>query len=230
MRQFEGADSYRRSRERMVRLELEDREIRDRAVLRAMREVPRHRFADEALAGQAYGGHALPIGWGQTLSQPYMVARMTETLELTGSERVLEIGTGSGYQAAVLARIGCRVYTVERIAELAKRARRLLDRIGASGVLVSAGDGSNGWKEFAPFDRILLTAGAESIPESLKEQLGDPGILVTPLGKEEQNLVVLRRRSGRDRVENLGPCRFVPLLPGTTAGPAGRGQERKEPL
>lgn len=215
MRPYRGVEKYRTSRERMVRREVEERGVRDREVLRAMREVPRHVFADPALAGQAHGGHALPIGHGQTLSQPYMVGRMTETLEIRGGERVLEIGTGSGYQAAVLARLGCHVFSVERIAELARRARRVLDEIGAANVLIRAGDGMQGWKEYAPYDRVLVTAGAETMPEALLEQLADPGVLVSPLGGEDQDLVVVRRAGGRDRTESLGPCRFVPLLPGT---------------
>ncbi|MFH1278745.1 MAG: protein-L-isoaspartate(D-aspartate) O-methyltransferase [Candidatus Eisenbacteria bacterium] len=226
MNPYRGVGAYRSSRERMVKREAEERGIKDRAVLRSMREVPRHLFADDALAGQAYSGHALPIGFGQTLTQPYMVARMTEALEVEGGKRVLEIGTGSGYQAAVLARLGCAVFTIERIPELARRARRVLDEIGASNVLVRAGDGSRGWSEYAPYERILVTAGAGEIPATLLGQLADPGILVTPLGEEEQDLVVVRRENGRDRTESLGPCRFVPLLPGT-AQPGGNGTERK---
>lgn len=221
---YRGIEAYRSSRERMVEREVEGRGVRDRAVLRAMRQVPRHLFADDALAGQAYKGHALPIGFGQTLTQPYMVARMTETLEAGGGMRVLEIGTGSGYQAAVLARLGCRVFTVERVPELARRARRVLDEIGASNVLVRAGDGSRGWSEYAPYERILVTAGAAEMPGPLLEQLADPGVLVTPLGGEEQDLVVVRRENGRDRTESLGPCRFVPLLPGV-APAGGNGTE-----
>jgi protein-L-isoaspartate(D-aspartate) O-methyltransferase len=140
---------------------------------------------------------------------------MTEALVLAGGERVLEIGTGSGYQAAVLARLGCHVFSVERIPELAQRARRLLDSIGAATVLIRIGDGGEGWREFAPFERILLTAGGRLIPESLREQLADPGILVAPLGGDEQEIVVLTREGGRDATASKGPCRFVPLVRGS---------------
>ncbi|MFH1679128.1 MAG: protein-L-isoaspartate(D-aspartate) O-methyltransferase [Candidatus Eisenbacteria bacterium] len=223
MRPYRGAEEYRASRERMVRTEAGERGIRDPLVLQAMLEVPRHLFADEALAPRAYGGHALPIGHGQTLTQPYMVARMTEALALRGGERVLEIGTGSGYQAAVLARAGCHVFSVERIPELARRARRLLDAIGAATVLVHIGDGAEGWPEFAPYDRILLTAGGSSVPEALLEQLGDEGLLVAPVGEGRQELVRIRREGGAERVESLGPCRFVPLVREAPARPEPGG-------
>jgi len=225
---FRGLDEYRTARDRMVRLEAEEKGIADGQLLDALRRVPRHRFADEALAGRAYGGHTLPIGWGQTLSQPYMVARMTEALEPRSGDRVLEVGTGSGYQAALLARLGCRVFTIERIPELARRARRILDEIGASSVCVMTGDGSIGWKEYAPFERILVTAGAPSIPEELLAQLADPGILVSPLGGESQELVIVRREGGREKKRVLEPCRFVPLVRGNgplrANGPAGRSR------
>jgi len=212
VRPYRGVEAFRSSRERMVREEAEARGIRDRRVLQALREVPRHLFADEALAEQAYGGHALPIGWGQTLTQPYTVALMTEALQLEGGEKVFEVGTGSGYQAAILARLGCRVYSMERIPGLARRARRVLDQVGAADVLIRTGDASHGWPEFAPFDRIVVTAGAEELPAPLKEQLADGGILVCPVGKESQEIVLLRRQNGRFRESTLGACRFVPLI------------------
>ncbi|MBM3319485.1 MAG: protein-L-isoaspartate(D-aspartate) O-methyltransferase [Candidatus Eisenbacteria bacterium] len=220
MRPYRGAEEYRTARERMVRTEAIEKGIRDPRVLRALLEVPRHLFAEEALASRAYGAHALPIGRGQTLSQPYMVARMTEALELRGGEKVLEVGTGSGYQAAVLARAGCRVFSVERIPELAQRARKILDAIGAANVVVRIGDGSEGWPEFAPFDRILLTAGGRAIPTSLKDQLGEGGIVVAPVGERRQELLRVRKERGGERVETLGPCRFVPLV-------TGEGRRRK---
>ncbi|MBN1826945.1 MAG: protein-L-isoaspartate(D-aspartate) O-methyltransferase [Candidatus Eisenbacteria bacterium] len=223
-----GAESYRSARERMVRVEVEERGIHDDRVLRALLDVPRHLFADEALAAQTYRGNALPIGWGQTLSQPWIVARMTEALELGGGERILEVGTGSGYQAAVLSRLGCRVFSVERVPELARRARRLLDRIGVERVSIRSGDGAAGWRDFAPFDRILLTAGTREIPEPVREQLADPGVLVAPLGTERQTLTVLRRERGRDRIETLEDCRFVPLLPRRSENVGGAdGRDRK---
>jgi protein-L-isoaspartate(D-aspartate) O-methyltransferase len=201
---------------------IEARGVRDPLVLAALSEVPRHLFADNALASRSYGDHALPIGWSQTLSRPLTVARMSEALALSGGERVLEIGTGSGYQAAVLARIGCHVFSVERIAELAQKARRLLDSIGAATVLLKVGDGADGWREFAPFDRILITAGAKLIPDTLRAQLADPGTLVAPLGDAEQEIVVLRREMGAERTESIGPCRFVPFVRGTSRGGPGR--------
>jgi protein-L-isoaspartate(D-aspartate) O-methyltransferase len=143
---------------------------------------------------------------------------MSEALALRGGERVLEIGTGSGYQAAVLARVGCHVFSVERIAALAQRARHLLDSIGAATVLLKVGDGADGWREFAPFDRILITAGARLVPDSLRDQLGDPGILVAPLGGAEQEIVVIRREGGAERTESIGPCRFVPFVRGPSRG------------
>lgn len=199
----------------MVREEVEEKGVRDRKVLRALREVPRHLFADSAIDGQAYRGSALPIGWGQTLSQPLVVARMSEALELSGGERVLEVGTGSGYQAAVLARIGCRVYSIERIPELARRSRTLLDSIGVDNVLIRTGDGTLGWREHAPFDRIVITAGAEDVAEALRSQLGDSGILVAPVGGKKQELIVLKRENGTDRIDTIGSCHFVPLISGS---------------
>jgi protein-L-isoaspartate(D-aspartate) O-methyltransferase len=226
VRPYRGVEDYAASRERMVRLEAAEKGIRDAAVLGALLEVPRHLFADEALAARAYGGHALPIGHGQTLTQPYMVARMTEALEIRGGERVLEVGTGSGYQAAVLARMGCRVFSVERIPDLARRARRLLDSIGAANVVIRTGDGALGWPEFAPFERILLTAGSDSIPPRLKEQLADPGILVAPIGRLRQELFALHRAGGAEKVRPLGPCRFVPFVRGEARAGEGGGIEK----
>ncbi len=207
-----GTEEFRSARRRMVADEVEAKGIGSREVLRALLEVPRHLFADDALRFQAYGGHALPIGWGQTLSQPYVVGAMTEALELTGEEKVLEVGTGSGYQAAVLSRLAREVRTVERIGELARRARSVLSRLKIRNVHVACRDGSNGWGEHAPYDRILFTAGAESIPAEVLDQLADPGILVAPVGGATQRIVVLRREGGVDRTEDLGACEFVPFI------------------
>ncbi len=208
---------FRNARNRMVDELVAGRGVSDPAVHRAMREVPRHLFAGESLRFQAYGDHALPIGWGQTISQPYIVALMTEALRLSGGEKVLEVGTGSGYQAAVLARLAARVYTMERIPELAGSARLAIDQSGARNVVLRAGDATDGWKEHAPFDRILVTAGADKFPDKLAVQLADPGIMVCPVGPDQnQNLLVLER-DGADTLIDLGACRFVPFVSGRPA-------------
>jgi protein-L-isoaspartate(D-aspartate) O-methyltransferase len=200
----------------MVRDQVEARGIRDRRVLAAMAAVPRHRFLDRGLAAQAYGDHAFPIGFDQTISKPFMVAYLAECLELTGRERVLEIGTGTGYQAAVLARLAREVWTVERIAELASRAERVLKDLGFTNVHVRWGDGNAGWPEAAPFDRILLTASASRIPRKLLDQLADGGWLVGPVGSgEAQRIVRVKRGPEGWRATSLRPCRFVPLERGT---------------
>ncbi len=200
-------------RDAMVRTQLVQRGIRDERVLAAMRKVPRHLFVPEAIRQRAYDDMALSIGEGQTISQPYMVAIMTELLELTGSERVLEIGTGSGYQAAILAELSREVYTVERIAALGARAERQLQALGYSTVQVRIGDGTSGWPEKSPFDRIIITAGAPKIPEPLLEQLGEGGILLSPVGdRYSQQLVRVIKREGSTRQEFHTLCVFVPLI------------------
>jgi len=202
-----------RARERMVREEVVGKGIRDARVIEAMSEVPRHRFLPEALEGDAYGPSALPIGLGQTISAPYMVALMTEALRLGGGEKVLEVGTGSGYQTAVLAHLTPRVVSVERIPELAQRAQRLLASLGLEGVVVKVGDGSLGYAEAAPYDRILVTAGAPEIPLALKTQLADGGVLVAPVGgRLEQVLLRITRSGDRFAEEPLCRCVFVPLV------------------
>ncbi len=200
-------------RERMVAEQLARRGIRDERVLRAMAKVPRHQFVDEALAGRAYGDYPLPIGERQTISQPYMVALMTEALALVGHERVLEIGTGSGYQTAVLAELCCKVFSVERIKSLADRAVRTLDALGYYNVLVRVGDGSLGWREEAPFDVILVTAGAPAVPEALVAQLNPKGRLVVPVGDEQGQVlrVGVREEQGM-RWTDKGGCVFVKLI------------------
>ncbi len=205
---------YARARERMVSEQIEARGITDPAVLRAMREIPRHRFVEEALAPSAYGDHALPIGFGQTISQPYMVALMTELLRPLPDYRVLEIGTGSGYQAAVLARVVRTVFTIERIEPLAARARTLLQDLGIGNVEVRTGDGTLGWRRFAPFDGILVAAGAPEVPPSLAEQLRPGGRLIAPTGtRGSQRLVVLEHDPAEGLVRSLSvPCTFVPLI------------------
>jgi protein-L-isoaspartate(D-aspartate) O-methyltransferase len=200
-------------RERMVAEQLVRRGIRDERVLRAMTKVPRHRFVDEALAGRAYGDYPLPIGERQTISQPYMVALMTEALGLVGHERVLEIGTGSGYQTAILAELCGKVFSVERIKSLADRAVRTLDSLGYYNVLVRVGDGSLGWREEAPFEAILVTAGAPAVPDALVEQLSPKGCLVVPVGDAYGQVL---RKGVRDeegmRWADLGGCVFVKLI------------------
>lgn len=197
-------------------LTLRRRGITDAAVLRAMDEVPREMFMPESLRDQAYQDHAMPIECGQTISQPYVVAYMTELLELQPQHRVLEIGTGSGYQAAVISRIASQVVSIERYRTLAEGARKALDRIGYTNVEVIVGDGFEGARHRAPFDRIIVTAAAEEVPQALLDQLAEGGILVLPLGPHSgpQQIVRLRKSGGGMTREELIAVRFVPLLPG----------------
>lgn len=201
-------------RRRMVEEQLAGRGIRDRRVLEAMGAVPRHDFVEEALAARAYGDHALPTLEGQTISQPWIVARMLELLELETHHRVLEIGTGTGYNTALLARLAGQVFSVERVAELVRAARRRLDARGVANVALRHGDGSVGWREFAPYDRVLVAAAAPHVPEALQEQLAENGVLVIPVGgSRAQHLEVWRRLpEGRWEHRRHGECRFVPLL------------------
>lgn len=204
---------YRLARERMVKNQLVPRGISDRRVLEAMGRVQRHLFVEEALEGEAYNDHPLPIGHKQTISQPYIVALMTEALALTGTEHTLEIGTGSGYQTAVLAELSKTVYTIERIRLLLDNARRTLEKLGYTNIRFKAFDGTLGWKEFGPFDAIIVTAGAPRIPEPLKEQLAEGGRMIVPVGnKFSQDLIRVTRTKGSFREENLGGCRFVDLI------------------
>ncbi len=202
---------YEAARERMVADQIVARGVKDPKTLAAMRKVPRHLFVPAAWAGQAYDDHPLPIGQGQTISQPYIVAFMTEALGLRGGETVLEVGTGSGYQAAVLAEIAARVYSIEIVLALANEARSRLVGLGYSDVQVRAGDGYAGWPEAAPFDAIMVTAAAPRIPEPLKEQLRDGGRLVLPVGDEYQELIVVTRRGPRFEERRVLPVRFVPM-------------------
>lgn len=202
---------YERARRRMVASLAQV--VTDERVLAAMAEVPRHAFVEEALRGRSYDQCSLPIGLGQTISHPLTVARMTEALELTGSERVLEVGTGSGYQTAVLARLCANVYTVERIAALGIRARRLLEQLGNYNVALQVGDGTIGWRSEAPFDAIIVTAGSPTPPRPLLGQLRTGGRLVVPVGQEGgQALLRLCVTERGVREEVIGDCRFVPLL------------------
>ncbi|MDD2335459.1 MAG: protein-L-isoaspartate(D-aspartate) O-methyltransferase [Geobacteraceae bacterium] len=202
------------ARKRMVENQVVGRGIRDRRVIEAMLKIPRHLFVEEAMAAQAYNDNPLPIGERQTISQPYMVALMTELLELKGKERVLEIGTGSGYQAAVLAVLADRVYTMERIRPLAMQARKVLDSLGLLNVNIKIDDGTCGWEEESPFDAIIVTAGAPEIPETLVTQLAPGGCLVLPVGNQiSQTLVRVRKGiDGVVSVEQSIGCRFVKLI------------------
>lgn len=202
-----------RARQRMVEEQLVARGIKDPRVLTAMRLVPRHRFVEQALWDRAYGDHALPIGERQTISQPYMVGLMTELLQLSGDERVLEIGTGSGYQAAVLARLARKVYTVERIKPLAMRARTALEALGVTNVVVKIFDGTYGWSDEAPFDAVIVTAGAPEVPQPPLDQLRDGGRMVTPVGdRGQQMLLKIVKDPKGPIVTRLLPCVFVPLI------------------
>jgi protein-L-isoaspartate(D-aspartate) O-methyltransferase len=205
---------YDRLREEMVRRQIEARGVRDPATLSAMRKVPRHLFVSEALRDQAYGDHPLPIGEQQTISQPFIVAEMTQALALTREDRVLEIGTGSGYQAAVLAQIVYKVYTIERIHALYIHARRLFDQLRYHNIVTRYSDGTTGWKQEAPFSAIIVTAGAPRIPEALVAQLAPGGRMVVPVGNQHtQELVnVTRDSEGEIHQKNLGGCRFVKLV------------------
>lgn len=200
----------------MVETQIRARGVSDTRVLEAMKEIPRHLFVDEALLDQAYADNPLPIGERQTISQPYMVAIMTEALDLTGYDKVLEIGTGSGYQAAILSRIADRVISLERIASLSARARRILDRLKCYNVLLMVADGTFGWRDEAPYDAIIVTAGAPEIPRTYVEQLAPGGRLVIPVGGGySQNLTKVTRRSDNKddlEYEDLGGCRFVNLI------------------
>ncbi|MEK7828583.1 MAG: protein-L-isoaspartate(D-aspartate) O-methyltransferase, partial [Deltaproteobacteria bacterium] len=207
-------DDYLRSRQRMVETQIIPRGIKDKRVIEAMLTIPRHLFVpEEALWSQAYSDYPLPIGERQTISQPYIVAFMTEAIELKGTEKVLEIGTGSGYQTAILSMLAEKVYSVERISSLAAGARKALDSLGCSNVVINIGDGTLGWSEEAPFDAILTTAAAPDIPKCYVEQLNIGGKLVIPVGDEySQTLVkIMKTKKGITRQE-MGGCRFVKLV------------------
>jgi protein-L-isoaspartate(D-aspartate) O-methyltransferase len=204
---------YEGRREKMVRTQIEARGVHDPTVLRAMRKVPRHRFVPEAFRDQAYDDGPLPIGHKQTISQPYTVAVMSEALGLTGKERVLEIGTGSGYQTAILAELAEWVYSIERIPELAKSARTVLDELRYDNVANRVGDGTRGWKSEAPFQCIIVTAGAPQVPEPLLQQLAEGGRLVIPVGDPHTQTMTRVARRGQEFItENLGAYRFVELI------------------
>lgn len=204
---------YEAARFAMVEDKIARRGIKDTRVLRAMEKVPRHFFVDEALLPQAYNDHPLPIGENQTISQPYIVALMIEALELKGNEKVLEVGTGSGYQTALLAELAGMVFSIERIASLAEKAMKRLEFLGYTNIKIKLNDGSIGWEEEKPFDRIIVSAATPSIPEPYLEQLNDNGIIVIPVGLEDtQTLLKVRKIAGTIKIEDLGGCRFVKLV------------------
>jgi protein-L-isoaspartate(D-aspartate) O-methyltransferase len=204
---------YTRERERMVDDQLAGRGVTDPGVVAAMRRVPRHLFVQEALRARAYGDHPLPIGEEQTISQPFIVGLMTSLLELSGREKVLEVGTGSGYQTAVLAALARRVCSIERLPRLAERARAILESLGYDNVWVRVGNGALGWPDEAPFDRIIVTAGGPSIPPPLVQQLADGGRMVLPVGSSEnQTLIVVENVGGEIRQRTHGECKFVKLV------------------
>ncbi|SNB45359.1 protein-L-isoaspartate(D-aspartate) O-methyltransferase [Geobacter sp. DSM 9736] len=206
--------NYDTARKRMIDSQIIGGGITDQRVIEALGKVPRHLFVEEAMAARAYGDSSLPIGEKQTISQPYMVALMSQLLLLKGKEKVLELGTGSGYQTAVLAMLSAHVYTIERIRPLALRARKTLDQLGLLNVNLRIGDGSIGWNDEAPFDAILVTAGAPEIPTTLLEQLDVGGRLVIPIGEHHSQMLVRITKEGDGTFlrENIGECRFVKLI------------------
>ena len=214
-----GDSTYAAARERMVSNQIEARGIVDQRVLTAMHKVERHLFVPEQFRRQAYIDGPLPIGEGQTISQPYIVAIMTELLDLQGQEKVLEIGTGSGYQAAVLGELCKEVYTIEIVEPLGRRASRLLDSLGYKNISVLIGDGYVGWPEKAPFDAIMLTAAPPKIPQPLLDQLAEGGRLVAPVGDDYQTLQLVMKIKGVLKYEDIIPVRFVPMT--------GEAQKRK---
>lgn len=207
------ADEYAKAREKMVDLQIVRRGVKDPRVLSAMLKVPRHLFVPEHLKSQAYEDHPLPIEEKQTISQPYIVALMTEALRLMGSERVLEIGTGSGYQTAILAELASHVYTIERLPLLSEKAKKRLDALGYKNIFYRVGDGTLGWPEEAPFDGILVSAAAPSIPQPFVDQLAMGGRLIIPVGDRlSQDLILVERVPEGIRKSFLGGVRFVDLV------------------
>ncbi len=213
-------DKYEKMRQEMVDNQIVSRNVRDPLVLQAMKKVRRHRFVPKAYRPYAYSDEPLPIGHGQTISQPYIVAYMTEVLRLKGNEKILEIGTGSGYQAAVLAEIVREVYTIEIVKPLCEEAKRRLIAEGYRNVHCRCGDGYQGWPESAPFDAIIVTAAPPEIPEPLIQQLKNGGRMVLPVGEGFQELILITKKAGKVYRQNLIPVRFVPMT--------GKVQEKKE--
>jgi protein-L-isoaspartate(D-aspartate) O-methyltransferase len=210
-----GGNAYMLSREKMVKEQIERRGIEDKSVLAAMRSVKRHLFVPDDLRDFAYQDRPLPIGMEQTISQPYIVALMTELLNLKGSEKVLEIGTGSGYQGAVLAKLAKEVYTIEIVEPLAERSEELLKELGYNNVFVRHGDGFAGWPQKAPFEAIIVTCAPREIPKALLEQLAEGGRLVIPVGSIYQELKLVEKINGVISTKNIIPVRFVPMVKDT---------------
>jgi protein-L-isoaspartate(D-aspartate) O-methyltransferase len=211
-------DEFAKLRERMVREQLRTRDIIDSRVLAAMQKVPRQEFVPSDIINSAYDDNALPLGMDQTISQPYIVAYMTQALKLYGKERVLEIGTGSGYQAAILAETAAEVYTIEIIPQLQAHARAILARLGYHNIHFRTGDGYMGWPEQAPFDRIIVTAAPENVPQPLLDQLREGGRLIIPIGGLSQELVIFEKENSRIKRYSTIPVRFVPMT--------GKAQEK----
>jgi protein-L-isoaspartate(D-aspartate) O-methyltransferase len=209
--QNEQENRYRTRREEMVYQQIAARGIKDDRVLQAMLTIPRHKFVPNTYLDYAYDDGPLPIGSDQTISQPYIVALMTDRLRLRGTERVLEIGSGSGYQAAVLSLLAKEVYTIEIVHSLHLRAKRTIEELGIKNVFLKSGDGYRGWPEHAPFDAIMLTAAPREIPRPLLDQLNDPGILILPQGEDLQELVLVEKRDGRISRQIIEYVRFVPM-------------------
>jgi len=210
---FHNKASFEEARHRMVEGQLAGRGIRDKRVLDVMRKVPRHRFVPEDMWDMAYRDTPLPIGYGQTISQPYIVAYMTQMLNLTPDDRVLEVGTGSGYQVAILSQLASQVYTIERVEELSKCAEQVVRELEYTNVMFRVGDGGYGWPEAAPFDAIIVTAAAPEVPQPLIAQLADGASLVAPIGPAGyQELVRLTKQGEKTELEHLVPVAFVPLV------------------
>jgi len=213
LKKDQDTKAFAREREAMVDRLRNHYRIRDERVLAAMAAVPRHLFIPEALRGNAYGDHALPIDFGQTISQPYIVARQTELLELATRDRVLEIGAGSGYQTAILSQVAGQVYALERLPDLARRAHRVISDLGIRNATIRCFDGTYGWKEFAPYQGILVAAGTPEIPQPLVDQLDIDGRLVVPVGAEkEQRLIRVAKTEDGIKTEDFGACQFVKLI------------------
>lgn len=205
---------YQKERERMVEVQIKARGIKNERVLNAIRKVPRHVFVPENMMSHAYDDEPLPIGGGQTISQPYIVAYMTEALQLNENMKVLEIGTGSGYQAAVLAELSKKVFSVEILSDLSKRAQKILKKLGYTNIQFKIGDGNLGWEEYAPFDAIIVTAAPSRVPEALQKQMKIQGKMVIPVGDAFQELVLIIRSKKKIKQKKLLPVRFVPLVTG----------------
>ncbi|NTV30167.1 MAG: protein-L-isoaspartate(D-aspartate) O-methyltransferase [Candidatus Omnitrophica bacterium] len=213
---------FARQRQQMVDEQVLKQGILDERVLGSLRKVERHLFVPGDVLADAYGDFPLPIGEGQTVSQPYIVALMTELLKLRGSEKVLEIGTGCGYQTAVLSELAAEVFSLERLGNLAELAAARLKKLGYHNVHVKCGDGFAGWPAEAPFDAIIVTCAPEAVPAALEEQLAEGGRLVVPTGVEWQELLLVRKNAGRSQVESVAAVRFVPMVRGCRDGETGR--------